>query len=192
MNGKRKDILTTGQVAQICNVAPRTVTKWFDSGQLKGYRIPGGRDRRIPTSELLRFMKCHNMPTDQLEHDKIRILIVDSDWELANNTANELRKLPTYTVETAGSGFDAGLIAQKFEPHVILINLMSASIDADHICSNIRKNQELQTTKVIAFAEGIKANEIGEVLKKGYDSCLTDTSNISEIIKAINAVTSII
>jgi len=43
---KRKDVLTTGQVAQICNVAPRTVTKWFDSGRLKGYRIPGSKDRK--------------------------------------------------------------------------------------------------------------------------------------------------
>ncbi len=192
MNGKRKDILTTGQVAQICKVAPRTVTKWFDSGQLKGYRIPGGRDRRIPASELLRFMKSNNMPTDQLEHDKIRVLIVDSDSELANNTAAELRKMPVYDVDTAGSGFDAGLIAQKFEPHVILVNLTAASIDADHICNNIRNNSELQTTKVIAFAEGLKENEIGAVLKKGYDFCLTDSSDISEIIKAINQVTSII
>ena len=34
-----KDVLTTGEVAKICNVASRTVSKWFDSGQLKGYRL---------------------------------------------------------------------------------------------------------------------------------------------------------
>lgn len=192
MNGKRKDILTTGQVAHICKVAPRTVTKWFDSGQLKGYRIPGGRDRRIPASELIRFMKCHNMPTGGLEHDTIRILIVDSDFSLSNTIAGELRKNPSFSVETAGSGFDAGLIAQKFEPHVILINLIAAGIDADHICTNIRNNDELQTTKVIAIAEGLKANEQAAVLKKGYENCLTDSSDISEIIKAINQATSII
>ena len=45
---KGKNVLTTGDVAKICNVAPRTVSKWFDSGQLKGYRIPGSKDRRIP------------------------------------------------------------------------------------------------------------------------------------------------
>ena len=33
-------VFTTGQVAKICKVAPRTVSKWFDSGRLKGYRIP--------------------------------------------------------------------------------------------------------------------------------------------------------
>src|SRR5688500_1648862 len=41
-----KDVLTTGKVAKICNVAPRTVSKWFDVGVLDGYRIPGSKDRR--------------------------------------------------------------------------------------------------------------------------------------------------
>ena len=41
-------VFTTGQVAKICKVAPRTVSKWFDSGRLRGYRIPGSQDRRIP------------------------------------------------------------------------------------------------------------------------------------------------
>ena len=63
---KGKNVLTTGEVARICNVAPRTVSKWFDNGQLKGYRIPGSKDRRIPVSELIRFMKVHNMPTNTL------------------------------------------------------------------------------------------------------------------------------
>ncbi len=192
MNGKRKDILTTGQVAQICKVAPRTVTKWFDSGQLKGYRIPGGRDRRIPTSELIRFMKSHNMPTGGLEHNNVRILIVDSNWQRASRLSTELRSNPSFSVETAGSGFDAGLIAQKFEPHVIIINLMADGIDADHICNNIRNSQDLQAAKVVAIAEGLKENEMAAVLKKGYDSCLSSSSDIAEIVKAINHATDIV
>jgi excisionase family DNA binding protein len=191
-NNKRKDILTTGQVAQICKVAPRTVTKWFDTGQLKGYRIPGGRDRRIPAAELIRFMKTHNMPTDQLEYDKVRILIIDSDWQMANTLAESLRKNPSFGVETANSGFDAGLIAQKFVPHVILINLMASDINADHICKNVRNNPELGATKVVALAEGLKENEVGAVLKKGYDFCITNTSDIADIAKTINQAIAII
>ena len=34
-------VFTTGQVAKICKVAPRTVSKWFDSGRLK--RLPDSR-----------------------------------------------------------------------------------------------------------------------------------------------------
>jgi len=54
--------LTTGVVANICNVAPRTVSQWFDKGLLTGYRIPGSLDRRIPIAELARFMAAHNIP----------------------------------------------------------------------------------------------------------------------------------
>ena len=33
-------VFTTGQVAKICKVAPRTVSKWFDSGRLTGISHP--------------------------------------------------------------------------------------------------------------------------------------------------------
>ena len=87
---KDKNVLTTGDVARICSVAPRTVSKWFDSGQLKGYRIPGSKDRRIPVSELVRFMKLHNMPVTMFPVDKVRILIADSDSEICQTLAKNL------------------------------------------------------------------------------------------------------
>src|SRR5260370_42004624 len=64
-----KKVFTTGQVAKICKVAPRTVSKWFDSGRLRGYRIPGSQDRRIPREHLIRFLKEHGMPLGELEEE---------------------------------------------------------------------------------------------------------------------------
>lgn len=55
-------VFTTGQAAKICKVAPRTICKWFDSGRLRGYRIPGSQDRRIPREYLIKFLKEHGMP----------------------------------------------------------------------------------------------------------------------------------
>ena len=59
---KDNDILTTGKVAKICSVSIRTVQNWFDAGLLKGYILPGGKDRRIPRKELNRFMKKYKIP----------------------------------------------------------------------------------------------------------------------------------
>ena len=59
---KADNVMTTGDVAKICNVAHRTVSKWIESGLLNAYLIPGGRDRRITIIELNRFMQAHNMP----------------------------------------------------------------------------------------------------------------------------------
>ena len=59
------EIFTTGEVALMFSVAPKTVSKWFDSGQLKGYRMPGGvgpGDRRITREALLRFCEKFGVP----------------------------------------------------------------------------------------------------------------------------------
>src|ERR687886_615621 len=69
-------VFTTGQVAKICKVAPRTVSKWFDSGRLKGYRIPGSQDRRIPREQLIRFLKEHGMPLGELEEEEWHNVLV--------------------------------------------------------------------------------------------------------------------
>lgn len=54
-------VFKIGEVAKICKVAPRSVSKWFDSGKLKGYRIPGSQDRRIPYEYLVAFLKQYGM-----------------------------------------------------------------------------------------------------------------------------------
>ncbi|AQT69736.1 response regulator PleD [Anaerohalosphaera lusitana] len=182
---KKKDVLTTGQVAQICNVAPRTVTKWFDSGQLKGYRIPGSRDRRIPTGELLRFMKAHDMPTDALEIGKMRILIIDSDKDTAEDLAAGLETKRNYEVEIALNSFDAGIIAQRTTPHVILLNLMAQNIDADQICSYVRTNDELNSTRILAVAEGSGEKEEQALINKGYDGVISNAGDFTATIAMI-------
>ena len=59
---KGKSVLSTGEVAKICHVSPRTVQKWFDTKLINGYRIPGSRDRRITRQELIRFMQQNSIP----------------------------------------------------------------------------------------------------------------------------------
>jgi len=67
---KGKNVFTTGEVAEVCNVAARTVSKWFDRKLLGGYRIPGSKDRRIPVAELVAFMKKYEIPGhEQLSHE---------------------------------------------------------------------------------------------------------------------------
>ena len=189
---KRKDVLTTGQVAQICNVAPRTVTKWFDSGQLRGYRIPGSRDRRIPTNELVRFMKAHDIPTDDLEIGKMRILIVDTDLATAQMLGKGLETRRNYEVHIASNSFDAGLIAQKSTPHVIIINLMGHNIDASQICKYVRGNEELSGARIIAIAEHLSQNEQKALVQKGYDAVIADPTDVPAVIAAIQETTAIV
>ena len=189
---KGKNVLTTGDVAKICNVAPRTVSKWFDNGQLKGYRIPGSKDRRIPMSELIRFMKSHNMPTTELQTGNIRVLIVDSSPNSASALADSLRTKANYKVLTVANSFETGVTAHKFAPHVLLINLLTKDIDAKEICKSIRTNEDLQTIKIIAIANQLSDSESAALLQKGFDGYVSDYNDTAEIIEEIEKATAII
>jgi len=188
---KGKNVLTTGEVAKICNVAPRTVSKWFDSGRLKGYRIPGSKDRRIPIFELARFMKAHNIPATALPVGRIRVLLVDSSTA-ASRLADNLQKKAEYDVRTVGTNFETGLTAQRFAPHAILISLSAEDINADDICKAIRADEDLQTVKVIAMGEKLSESEAAALLQKGYDGYVADPSNVDEVIRKVEEATAII
>jgi excisionase family DNA binding protein len=189
---KGKNVLTTGDVAKICNVAPRTVSKWFDTGQLKGYRIPGSKDRRIPLNELIRFMKAHNMPTTGLPVGKIRVLIVDSNEEASLALAEALKTKAGYEVQTVQSNFETGATVQKFVPHVLLVNLLAEDIDATSICKSVRADEDLQTIKVIALTNYLNDSERVALLKKGFDGYISDFSDITIVINKIEEATAII
>lgn len=58
----------TGELAKLFNVAPRTITKWIDSGKLQGYRLPGcganpdQGDRRVSHQAVMSFIVARNWP----------------------------------------------------------------------------------------------------------------------------------
>ena len=189
---KGKNVLTTGDVARICNVAPRTVSKWFDSGQLKGYRIPGSKDRRIPLNELLRFMKENNMPSPSIPTGKIRVLIVDSSESSSREMAQALNNRNNYETQTVSSNFETGLTAQKFNPHVMLINLFADGIDAGEICKSIRLDEELRSIKIIAVANQLSTSEAAALLQKGFDGYVSNPTDINNIIEEIEHATAIV
>ncbi len=189
---KGKDVLTTGDVAKICHVAPRTVSKWFDNGQLKGYRIPGSKDRRIPVSELIRFMKVHNMPTAELSVGTIRILIADSNARTGSALADVLKDRAGYEVRTARSSFETGAALQKFAPHVLLISLLSEEIDAGSVCQGIRANEDLRTIKIVAIANRLNDSESQALIQKGFDGYLPLSADAAEVVRKIEEVIAII
>jgi excisionase family DNA binding protein len=189
---KGKNVLTTGDVARICNVAPRTVSKWFDSGQLKGYRIPGSKDRRIPVDELVRFMKVNNMPIRGLPTGKIRVLLVDGDTETTHALVQRLAAQGDYELQVVHTNFETGLVAQKFSPHVVIINLIAPGIDATGICSAIRHDSELQTMKVLAIAGHLGPSECQALLRQGFDDCIEDGFDVGEMVKKVEQATAII
>src|SRR5687768_4784533 len=138
-------VFTTGQVAKICQVAPRTVSKWFDTGKLRGYRIPGSQDRRIPRDQLIRFLKENGMPLGALEEEGWhKILIIGAERLFVDRVKELLPEDDDYKYETAQSGFEAGMLAMNFHPDSIVIDLSMGRSEGLQIAQNLRRNPALE------------------------------------------------
>lgn len=191
MPAQHKEVLTTGDVAKICHVAPRTVSKWFDTGKLVGYRIPGSRDRRIPRDQLVQFMRQHGMPLGELDGNAIRVLLVDSD-QAASAALEGLSAAQRYQVAAAGNDFEAGMKAEEFRPHVVLVSVVSASIDGREIMKNLRANPNLAATRVIALGGDLTRGQKTALLREGFDAALGKPFTPADLITAIEQATDIL
>ena len=189
---KLKDVLTTGEVAKICNVAPRTVSKWFDSGALHGYRIPGSKDRRIPLNQLIRFMKQHGMPLNGLMTGQTRILIVDDEQDIVEVLEKILEDEAKYEVEVAKGGFAAGVTAEKFRPHVILLDMHLRDIDGREVSKQVKNNPDLQLTKVIAMSGKMSEEELKAMEANGFDGYLKKPFHVRQVIEAIEDAVAVV
>lgn len=187
-----KDVLTTGEVAKICNVAPRTVSKWFDTGQLKGYRIPGSKDRRIPVSQLVRFMKEHGIPFDGVTGGKTRILIADDEPEVVEALSRALSEQANYEVRTAINAFEAGIECERFKPHVLLLDVHLGGADAKALAGLVHKDDDLQLTKVIAMSGQMTEGQLQTLRTQGFDSFLRKPFAVRQVIEAIEHSTSLV
>src|SRR3954449_11333249 len=107
MDESMKTVFTTGEAAKICKVSQQTIIRCFDNGQLKGFRVPGSKFRRIPREALYKFMKDNNIPTDALESGKRKVLRVDDDPDLLNILRWSLQAGGRFEVRIASNGFDA-------------------------------------------------------------------------------------
>lgn len=186
-----KDVLTTGEVAKICNVAPRTVSKWFDSGQLKGYRIPGSKDRRIPMGELVRFMRAHGIPLDGLSSGKIRVLIVDSDADIVDTLQRVLSEQTNYEIATATSGFEAGMACERVKPHVLLIDLHLADGESRFVAQLVRTSDQLQMTRVIAMSSKLTDGQAHGLRSQGFEGFLKKPFQVRQVVEAIEHATNL-
>jgi len=184
----RKTVLTTGEVAKICNVAPRTVSKWFDSGQLRGYRIPGSKDRRIPIEQLVRFMRTHKMPFNGLDSGGRRVLILDTDAALCDTLRTALNG-HGYEVTVAASALEAGSAAHEVKPHVVVVDISLPDFSPRAISRFFRSTADRHPPRLIGVATGLTEACGQALLRDGFDAFLSKPFDARSLVRLLENTT---
>ena len=183
-----KDLFTTGKAAEICNVSQQTIIRCFDSGRLEGFRVPGSKFRRIPRQSLIKFMKDNNIPLDNLDSGKRKVLIVDDDAEIVELIADVLIRDGRFETKTAASGYEAGIQTEQFRPDLILLDYMLPDVNGNVVCRAIRENPEYENIKIVIVSGVIKQDEIDQMLKSGAEDFIKKPFNIVELTDKIAVI----
>ncbi len=180
-----KSVYTTGEVADICQVSQQTVIRCFDSGRLKGFRVPGSRFRRIPRESLLEFMRQNQIPLDNLDTGKKRVLVVDDDEAILEMLVELLERDGRFEVRVARGGYEAGMLTQEFQPDVLILDYKLPDVNGNHVCRTIRANPALADARIIIISGVADPDEIAMLHQAGADDFLRKPFQIDELIARI-------
>ena len=178
-----KTVFTTGEAAKICKVSQQTIIRCFDSGQLKGFRVPGSRFRRIPREALYRFMKENGIPTDALESGRRRILIVDDDQGVVDLISEVLAGDARFETRVVNNGFGAGMLAKEYHPDLIILDVMLPDINGKAVCELVKNDPTMSDIKIICISGMVEEEKIDELREAGADDFLHKPLDIDELIR---------
>ena len=179
---RMKTVFTTGEAAKVCKVSQQTIIRCFDNGQLKGFRVPGSRFRRIPREALYKFMKDNGIPTDALESGKRKVLLVDDDAELVELINKVLEEDGRFEVRIASNGFDAGMMVKEYRPDLIVLDVMLPDINGKEVCHRVRADATLEDVRILCISGMIEEDKVQELKLSGADDFLHKPFDIEELI----------
>jgi CheY-like chemotaxis protein len=125
------------------------------------------------------------MPLNGLMSGCTRVMIVDDEQDIVEVLEKILEDEAKYEVEVVKGGFAAGITAEKFRPHVILLDMHLSGIDAPEVAKQVKKSPDLQLTKVIAMSGKISEVDAKGLLAQGFDGFLRKPFHVRQVIEAV-------
>ncbi|MBM3993789.1 MAG: response regulator [Planctomycetes bacterium] len=178
-----KTVFTTGEAAKICKVSQQTIIRCFDNGQLKGFRVPGSRFRRIPREMLYKFMKDNGIPTDALESGRRKVLLVDDDVELVEVMTKFLEEDGRFEVKVATTGFDAGMLVKEYRPDLLVLDVMLPDINGKEVCQRVRADNTMEEVRILCISGMIEDDKIQDLRLAGADDFMHKPFDAEQLIE---------
>lgn len=180
-----KTVFTTGEAAKICKVSQQTIIRCFDSGQLKGFRVPGSRFRRIPRDQLFSFMRDNGIPTDALDSGRRKLLIVDDDVDLVDLLVDHFERDARFEVRSVNNGFGAGMQIKEFRPDLVVLDVMLPDINGMEVCQLVRRDKLMDNVKIVCISGMVEEDKIQKLREAGADEFMRKPFDVDTLMTRV-------
>lgn len=180
-----KTVFTTGEAAKICKVSQQTIIRCFDSGQLKGFRVPGSRFRRIPRDQLFSFMRENGIPTDALDSGRRKLLIVDDDVDLVDLLVDHFERDGRFDIRSVNNGFGAGMQIKEFRPDLVVLDVMLPDINGMEVCQLVRRDKSMDDVKIVCISGMVEEDKIQKLRDAGADEFMKKPFDVDTLMARV-------
>jgi excisionase family DNA binding protein len=171
-----KDYLSTGELADLCHVSKHTIITAIERSELRSSRTPGGHNR-IRRDDAIEFMRRH----DCLPGDHGRTVLVIDDEGYVFEILREILRPFGCTIHYAANGYEAGKLAERVRPDVILLDIKLPDIDGRDVCQHIREEEFGKRCAIIAVTALKDPEDVEEIFAAGIDDYIAKPFTIGEM-----------
>ena len=182
---RNKEYLKPKEVAALLRVKAGTVRLWTQDGRLRATTTAGGH-RRFSYHDVEMFAREYNIALPMEPGDTLRILVVDDDKRVARLIKKMLLSADSEVqINVAHDGFSAGQIVEKFEPHVIILDLVMPGVDGFELCKALKKDPATMGVRIIAITGDPSPDAGKKIVRLGAEVCLPKPLKKAQLISAV-------
>ena len=181
-----EDVLTVFKASQYCNVSPKTIINWVESGHIKAYKTVGGH-RRINKSDLEVFMHKQGIPIpgEQPVEGKKKILVVDNEEDQLDMMGSLLDRMG-YQVVLAQDPDTALNLVKKGRFSLVITDMIMPGKDGMELCEQIKA--VWPKTTVYMFSGHAELYEPEKIKRAGFDGYLQKPIDVAQLRREIEKV----
>lgn len=120
---------------------------------------------------------------------KTRILLIDDEAPFTRMLKLNMENAGNYEVEALNESTQARIVAKKFKPDVILLDVVMPEADGGDVAASLRESDETKNIPIIFVSAMISRRESHKGLyQSGGENFLSKPVNSDIVIDAINQV----
>jgi hypothetical protein len=134
--------------------------------------------------ELVSFMRANGIPLTGLDGGVSRVLVIGPSGpsDLSQETAARCH----LEFRSAANGFEAGVIAQQFRPHAVVLEVGQEAQEEIGICQNIKSSDSFEDAWVIAACRLRDETREQWLRTQGFAVCLPLPYLLGDLLTALD------
>lgn len=176
--------LKPSEIASYCDVHQRTVSRWINTGELKGHKLAGRGNYRVQINDFIEFLVKQGMPVPQSLSNKPQVLIIDDEANVRSVIKRVLKRSGFDTVEAAG-GFEAGVLMNQRKPELITVDLSMPGLSGIDVIHFIRSQDDLKDIKILVIS-GMPEAQLIDAVDAGADGYVCKPFSNDTLITHVN------